>query len=391
MLQKLLLVIIAVAAIALGIGFFLTNVEEHEEMVAIVDYRSLDGGADGILLINVNPNSTEFGEIIDKYEVGEGVLLHHLYWNNDRSKLYNTALAGDRLYRVIADDHEIHGVIPIHTGDCQVGEDLYFTDDGSQYYMTCMGSGHVLVFDSEKDQIADIIRAPMDGSGEPFIRYPHGISANEGIDRMLVTETVSADLSDAGSHMSVIELSTGRVLENIHLSRDENAPGAPVEVFFHPTRTMAFATGMLDASLWTLTWDADSESFIKKLVDTGDARGESWPLEPIFGPDNKLYVSWAVPGVINIYDLADLNNPELIHSLPADPGAHHIDFTPDGHYMVVQNNLLNLSPPNFPELNGGTIIVYDLRTMEEVGRIDNLVDQGMMPESMLLMEGGHQH
>lgn len=384
MFQKLLIIIVAVLGIALGFGLFVSNVEVHEPIVAVVDYRSLNGGDDGILLVNVNPRSNTFGEILDQYELGQNVLPHHPYWNRDHTKLYTTALLGDRLYRIHLDGNKINAVVPIHTGDCVIGEDLYFTPDGSQYYLTCMDSHHIMIFDAEKDQIADFITAPY--PDEPFVRYPHGIAAYEAIDRMLVTETISGDLSDPGSHMSVIELSTGRVLENIYLSRDENTPGSPVEVVFNPQRAVAYVTGMLDKALWTLSWDEGSGTFIKRLVDTGDERGHEWPLEPLFGPDGNLYVSWAVPGVVNVYSLDQVSEPELIRTLPANPGAHHIDFTPDGKYMIVQNNLLNLDG-----LNAGTITVVDLDSGEIVGVLDSFVDQGMMPESMILVEGAHGH
>ena len=48
--------------------------------------------------------------------------------------------------------------------------------------------------------------------------------------------------------------------------------------------------------------------------------------------------------------------------------------------MFVQNNLLNLEG-----LNSGTITVVDLNSGNLVATIDNLVEQGMMIESMDLI------
>jgi hypothetical protein len=52
-----------------------------------VDYRNLNGGADGVLLVNLDPESEGFGEILQTFELGEGVVPHHLYYNHDQSRL----------------------------------------------------------------------------------------------------------------------------------------------------------------------------------------------------------------------------------------------------------------------------------------------------------------
>jgi DNA-binding beta-propeller fold protein YncE len=98
------------------------------------------------------------------------------------------------------------------------------------------------------------------------------------------------------------------------------------------------------------------------------------------GPKGNLYVSFAVPGVVNEYSLENPEQPELLRTLPAQAGAHHVLFSEDGQYMFVQNNLLNLEG-----LNSGTITVVDLNSGNLVATIDDLVEQGMMIESMDLI------
>jgi DNA-binding beta-propeller fold protein YncE len=98
------------------------------------------------------------------------------------------------------------------------------------------------------------------------------------------------------------------------------------------------------------------------------------------GPKGNLFVSFAVPGVVNEYSLQNPEQPELIRTLPAQPGAHHVLFSADGQYMFVQNNLLNLDG-----LNSGTISIVDLNSGSLVATIDDLVDQGMMIESLDLI------
>jgi DNA-binding beta-propeller fold protein YncE len=354
-------------------------------ILALVDYtsHSADDAADGVAIVDLNPHSPTFGEIVQQVSLGPQVNPHHLYYNRDGSKLYTTALGGPvmqaGLFMIELEGQRIKQTQPIDTGTCKVAEDLYFTEDGTRFYMTCMGSDRVIIYDQRSFNIAGLITASRD-SGEPYVRYPHGIYADEKIDRMIVTETVSPALNDAGSTVSVIELSSGKVLSTITLAKNASTPGAPVEVFFHPEHPVAYVTGMLESSLWALIWDPETQNFDPKLVDDGESRGQSWPLEMYLGPDRNLYVTWAQPGVVNVYDIEKPESPKLIKTLPADVGAHHIAFSEDGRYMFVQNNLLNLEG-----LNSGTISVVDLHSGELISTVKSFVEGGWQPASILLL------
>ena len=355
-----------------------TSTASQEPTPAIINYRALDESKkDGLAVIDLNPESNTFGEILQDVPVGEGVLMHHPFYNSDRSKLYNTALMGDELYKVNIHDNKIFDVTPIDTGNCVVGEDMIFSKDGEKFYLTCMGSDNILVFDAKTDQLIDEIYSNQDENPEIFTKYPHGISADENVDRMIVTQTVSPALDDPQSSITVIEFSSGKVLSTIKLQKDESSPSAPVEVLFHPEENLAYVSGMLDATIWVLLWDEQINSFTPQLVDDGTDREQSWPLDLSIGPKGNLYVSFAVPGVVNEYSLENPAQPELIRTLPAQGGAHHVLFSNDERYMFVQNNLLNLDG-----LNSGTISAVDLTSGDLIATIDDFVEQGIMIESM---------
>jgi DNA-binding beta-propeller fold protein YncE len=354
----------------------------QEPITALINYRAIGEvkQKDGLAVIDINPNSETFGDIFHDAPVGEGVLMHHPFYNSDKSKLYNTSLAGDRLYTVNIHDNTIFDITPIDTGSCIVGEDMLFSKDGTKFYLTCMGSDNVMVFDGNTDQKIDEISASQEQNPNAYIKYPHGISADEKIDRMILTQTVSPALDDPQSSVTIVEYSTGKVLSTIELAKSADAPSAPVEVMFHPDESIAYVTGMLDGTIWTLVWNEQTKSFDANLVDDGVVREHSWPLDLSLGPSGNLYVSFANPGVVNEYSLENPAQPELLRTLPAQPGAHHVLFSGDGQYMFVQNNLLNLDG-----LNSGTISVVDLNAGTLVATLDNLVEQGMMIESLDLI------
>ncbi|MEE8132746.1 MAG: hypothetical protein V3T40_04135 [Nitrososphaerales archaeon] len=357
-------------------------------ILVFVDYTShtVEDDADGIAIVDLNPDSSSFGQILQEVPIGPRVNPHHLYYNRDGSKLYTTALGGPiiqaSLFLIEMNGDRINQVLPIDTGPCKVAEDLYFSEDGTRFYMTCMGSDMVIIYEEDTYNLIGQIKASKDkADDEPYIRYPHGIHASEKIDRMVITETISAMLDDPGSSVSVVEFSSGKVLSTLPVTKDRNNSGAPVEVLFHPDLPVAYITGMLESSLWTLIWDPVSETFNPELVDDGTSRNHSWPLGLYLGPDGNLYVSWAKPGVVNVYSLKKPDVPELVRTLPAEPGAHHIAFSKDGRYMFVQNNLLTLEG-----MNSGTISVVDLESGELVATVDSFIKRGWQPESLLLLE-----
>jgi DNA-binding beta-propeller fold protein YncE len=341
---------------------------------------------DGLAIMDINPDSDTFGDILQDVPVGKNVFMHHPFYNQAGSKMYNTALDGERLYRINLHEDKIFDITPIDTGSCVVGEDMYFSKNGDKFYLTCMGSDKIVIFDENTDKKIGEISSDKNQNPDAFVRYPHGISADEAIDRMIVTETVSPTLEDPGTTISIIEYSTGKVLTNIELLQDENILSAPVEVQFHPTEHIAYVSGMFDGTIWALIWDEEAKTFDPKLVDDGKTRDQNMPLDITFGPNGNMYVSFATPGVVNEYSLENPEQPKLLRTLPAQHGAHHVLFSPDNQYMFVQNNLLNLEG-----INAGTISVVDFKTGNLVTILDKFTEQGMMIESLDILVDNSQN
>lgn len=359
-----------------------------ESIMALVNYRAISEirEKDGLAIIDINPDSDTFGNILQDAPIEKGVFMHHPFYNQEGSKIYNTALDGEKLYRINLHEDRIFDISPIETGSCDVGENMYFGQNEDRFYLTCMGSDKIIVFDENTDEKISEISSDKKQNPNAFVKYPHGISADETIDRMIVTETVSPTLEDPGTTISIIEYSTGKVLPNIELLQDENMPSAPVEVQFHPTKHIAYVSGMFDGTIWALIWNEETKTFDPKLVDDGKIRDQNMPLDIIFGPNGNLYVSFATPGVVNEYSLENPKQPKLLRTLPAQHGAHHILFSPDNQYMFVQNNLLNLEG-----INAGTISVVDFKTGKLVTTLDKFTEQGMMIESLDILVDNSQN
>lgn len=359
-----------------------------------IDYRSLKGLPDGIAVIELDPEAPNFGHISSKLELGIGVLPHHLYYNQSANKLFTTALGGSYLYQIKTEKDKngqpkLVNATPIDTGENTVGENLFFTNDG-RYFMTFMGGaggpkdGSIGVFNANNNQLIKTIKAPVQTNPNQFIMYPHGISVNEEKGLMMVTSTIHPDLTTGmGNTCTLLDLNTYELKETYLVADSQTDMSSPVEVLLLRGKfpQYALATTMLGGDIWIAPYNATTKKYdaFSKIFD-GSTQGLGWALEMYIDDNSKLYVSFADPGKVLVFDISNLPQLKLLKTLTADKGAHHMVFfkTKKGKEVVaVQNNLLDI-----PNLNSGTISVIEIQTGKTLGTIDLRTKYGILPESI---------
>jgi DNA-binding beta-propeller fold protein YncE len=332
---------------------------------------------EGIAIIDVDPKSKTFGKIVQDLPLPSDLVAHHIFYNRDQSKAYVTALGKSEL-RVIDMKKQPYEMKVVAVPGCNVGEDVVFSEDNKQWYLSCMGTQTMVVGDANTDKPTKNIKVAA--------KYPHGIAIHNGIDRILLTSTVRAsDLGDAGEVISAVEASTGKVLGTYKLSKKTSPSGeAPVEILFVPGANppVAYITNMYGGTLWTATWNPAKKDFDVAQVHDFSAEGAGVPLEIYFNKKaDRMYVTTAKPGHLHIFALgANGTKPKLIKSIATAEGAHHVAFTQDGRYAYVQNALLNL-----PGMSDGSVTIIDLKTDKVVGSLDTLKNTGFNPNSMVLL------
>lgn len=367
----------------------LSPVLAQAQILAMVNYESKPGQTprrEGIAIIDVDPASKKFAQIINDIPLPTDLVAHHIFYNKDMSKAYITSLGNGALH-VMDMTRQPYRPKRVDVPDCKVAEDVVFSEDNKTWYMTCMGSSNVIVGDAETDKQVKVIASDAENA---FIRYPHGISINNTIDRMIVTSTVRAsDLGDAGETVTVIEASSGKVLSSHKLSDKPSPSGsAPVEAVFlpHSNPPLAYINTMFGGGLWTGLWDAGSKTFDFKQVFDFNTVKQGVPLEIYFNDaHDRLYITTANPGHFNIFDISGSPlKPALIKAIPTAGGAHHVVFSPDEQYAIVANSFLNL-----PDMSDGSISVIDLAKQEVIATIDTLKKQGLNPNSIIMMPRWH--
>ena len=340
---------------------------------------------EGIAIIDVDPNSSNFGAIVMDVRLPPDLVAHHIFYDNESEKAYMTALGKSQMY-VFDIEQFPYQLRRLDLPDCAMGEDVFFSEDNKTWYLTCMMSARVIVGDVATDKVKRIIKLPNS--------FPHGIAVLEDIDRILVTSTVSGDLKDAREDVIVVEASTGKELRRIKMSNKKSpSKVAPVELIRVPGTNppVVYVTNMFGGTLWAVTWNKSKKDFDAAQIYDFNAIKASMPLEMYFNDaHDRLYVTTTVPGKFHIFDIsAGPMTPKLIKTLPAAAGAHHVAFTKDGRYAFVQNTLLNL-----PGMDDGSVTVIDLKQQKVVRSMDTLKNMGFTPADIVLLPrwnhgGGH--
>ncbi len=359
------------------------------EILALINYESKPNQPvrrEGIAIMDIDPESGDFGKILMEIPLPSDLVAHHIFFNRDRSKAYITAL-GKSLLHVIDLTKFPYRLRAIDLPDCQVGEDLVVSEDNKTWYLTCMGSSNVIMGDALMDKPIKTISAT-----EPAVAtilYPHGIAIHNGIDRVLLTSTVKPDMSDAGESVTVLEAGTGKVLSTHKIgSKPAPSKSAPVEIMFSPKANppVVHITNMMEGTLWAGVWDPKNKTFSFHQIDDFGLRQQGMPLEMLYNAKgDRLFVTTAKPGFVNLYDNSDPRQPKFLKTIAAAAGAHHSVLSPDERYLFVQNSLLNLDG-----LSDGSITVIDLKQDKVLGSIDTLKAQGFNPNCIMLLPNHFQ-
>ena len=359
------------------------------EILAMMNYESkpdeelkslkLSGAQErreGVAIVDVDPASATFGKWLVDIPLDPLGVSHHIFYDRTMSKAYLTSLADPPL-QVMDMTTFPPRLTTVAVPNCKMAEDVIFDEANDSWYLTCMDSGNVWRGRVADDEITGEIALPG--------TYPHGLAVDTGIDRILVTSTISGDMSTPDEIVSVVQASTLEVLGQIKLSNKESPSGeAPVEILRVPGDgpPVFLVTNMFGGSVWALRWDDTTDDFVTSMPIDFNPLQVGVPLEMyVNGTGDRLYVTTANPGHLHVFDLADgVLEPKLLKSIPTGGGAHHVAFDKAGKYAFVQNSFLNL-----PDMRAGTVTVVDLATNEAISSVDTLTEAGFNPNSIVLL------
>ncbi|GHF72911.1 YncE family protein [Seohaeicola zhoushanensis] len=376
----------------MAVAVWVMSSAANAEILAIMNYESkpadqlkslkLTGEQprrEGLAIVDLDPASPNFGKIVSDIPIDPGTVAHHIFYDRTMAKAYISSLQSPPL-QVLDMTKNPYRLSVIETPPCGMGEDVIFDEANERWFLTCMASGNVIVGSVKTDEVIGEIKLPG--------TYPHGLAVNTAIDRILVTSTITPDLTGPDEYISVVKASTLEPIGKIKMS-DAASPSsvAPVEVLFVPGHEPATAivTNMFGHTLEALVWDGGTQEFSRETVFNFAENGAHVPLEIYFnGTDNpdRMYVTTAMkPGHLHIFDISEgPTKPKLLHQIVTADGAHHVGFSPDFKLAHVQNSFINL-----PDMSDGSVSVVDLAKGEVIANMTSLRDAGFNPNSLTLL------
>src|SRR5918997_711080 len=138
--------------------------------------------------------------------------------------------------------------------------------------MTFMGGqggdpdGTVGVFDARSNKLLKTIKAPGSEitSGTPFIMHPHGISANEALGKLMVTNTSHPTLpKNIGNSVTEIDMRTNEAVRTYLVAESPTDLSSPVEVLLTRGNLPPFAlvSTINGGDIWVAPYDAATGHF----------------------------------------------------------------------------------------------------------------------------------
>ncbi len=381
------LLLFPMAAEAEILAFVSYETKSEESIRALRVEEALRNRRSGIAIIDVDPDSENFGKLHAQFPVSPGSSLHHMYYLPSLTKVYVTDTSKAQLH-VLDLTRAPYRYKQIDIPECFRLDSVVFSESGDRWYVGCQQPGNIIIGESTTDQVTQIIQK----SGE----YVHGIAIHHGINRLLVTDSFGREArSEFGESITVFDPETMTELSRHKVSlRPSPARALPMFVEFVPGTDppVAYVTTLAGGteshgSLWAASWKPAEETFeVQELFDfsTIDAK---LPIAMAFdSASERAFVTTAHPGAFHIFDIsAGPLEPKLVRSLPCAQGAHHMAFSPDGRYVFVENGITGT-----PGMMDGSITVIDLENETVVGEINTLKDMGLTVNFILLLPEWHR-
>lgn len=320
---------------------------ERESLLYVWTRGATEGGQDMIAVLDVNPESSTFGEIVSTAPTGSaGNEAHHFGYSADGSRIFAGGIMSNRmfLYDIGSDPRQIRLSRTVDlSGTGYVGPHTAFAvPDG--ILVTMMGgtdhSGTGALVELDYDgNVKSTLRAPIH-NGRPVNLYD--VTVLPQSNRMLASGLAHAahfahgppDPEQVGNQVVVWDWRTREVTQ---IAEIDAGPAV-----LRPLRTAGATGGFVNAlfgnTLWYWDEAGDGDLAFTRVVRLADG---SIPADMRISPDDRyLFVSLWGGGKVQQYDISDPGSPRLVDEVEI-PQPNMLRLSPDGARLYVTNSLLS--------------------------------------------------
>lgn len=302
---------------------------------------------DFLLVIDVDADSSKYGQMIHKLDLGSaGNETHHFGFTDDRTHIWGCSLFSSRIFIIdVASDPakprlvKTLADVPALTG---------LTGPHSPY---ALPGRMLLSFLGGKDGGLPAGLAEFTNDGK-FIRrfelpkdapYGYDVAVKPELNRMVTSSftpmnnyrkpMAKMDFTNFGKELLVWDFRERKVVQKLSVG------AAPLETRWSlkDKAAFGFTNCALDDSIWVWEADASGKYTTRKLCTTGKL-----PADLRQSPDDRyLYVSCFVSNEIQQWDVSDLKNPKLASTVVPGVQPNMMHVTGDGKRMYITNSLLS--------------------------------------------------
>lgn len=327
---------------------------ERETLVYVWTRDATGSGSDFIAVVDADPGSAYFGEIVATAPTGStGNEAHHFGYTEDADRIFAGGMFSNRVFLFgVGDDPR-----ELHLGRTLDLSETGFTGPHTAYavpgglLVTMMGgagddgAGAVLELDTE-GTVRRVTPAPLH-DGRPVNLYD--VTVLPRTNRMLATGLAhDAHLShgppapeQVGNQVVIWNWETREVTQIAEID-----PGAAV---LRPLRgegsTGGFVNALFGNTIWHWDEAGDGTLRFERVVTLPEG---SLPADMRISPDDRfLFVSLWAGGKVQQYDITSPGSPRLVAEVDL-PQPNMMRLSPDGERLYVTNSLLSTLDGSVP-------------------------------------------
>jgi selenium-binding protein 1 len=314
--------------------------------------------SDKLVTIDVDPNSSDFGKVVDSLTVGGRGEAHHLGFSDDRRYLWAGRLDDNKIFvfdlidpakpklaKTITDFVQKTGFVGPHTFYAMPGRMMVQALSNAK---THDGQTGIAVY-SNAGELVSVHPMPLNDGGDGY-GYDIGINPNKNVvltssftgwtNYMMDLGTLIKDseaMKKFGSSMVIWDLKSMKPKKVL------SVPGAPLEIRWslRPGDNWAMTATALTGKLWLIKQDENGEWQAKAVADIGDPSKIPLPVDISISADGKqLWVDTFMDGTARLFDISNPEKPKQIFSEKIGNQVNMVSQSWDGKRVYFTTSLL---------------------------------------------------